>query len=271
MIGVLYSNKTISDMETMIDVFNLIKNKNESPVGNCNVIDVLYNRFLDYISKVQKLNYLPTKTYPYQDLFRNDCKNRIIRYKPLEKVKKLTIFIKTGSSLLNPNLFTHVVDQFNMEDTGCISILKDKNLAYDVSLSVDNISWYSLFCIEIYPTVNGFDNLEETLNVIHLYFLNFNNWNFEFLINRNKMNFEYKEKEDAIEVVEELSERLQTVPVTNILNFEYLNLVPDQELINEVINNLRDRNQWVVLFADDKFTSTSTDGIFGIEVDSNLV
>lgn len=271
MIGVLYSNKSIEEMEKMINVFNLIKNKNNQ-IQNINEnSDFFYNRFIQYILKVQKINFLHKKIYSFQDIIRNDCKNKIIKYKSIEKSKKLAIFIKTGSSLICPILFTHIVDQFNMEDTGCIAILKDKNLAYDVSISIDNVSWYGLFCIEIYPTNYGTNKLDDILKVINEYFLNFKNWNFKCLINRNKINFEYKEKEDVIDVVEELSERLQTVSIVNILNFEYTNDVPDQDLINEVIKSLGNKDQWIILYADDEYTSNFNDGIFGIEVDSFLI
>lgn len=257
--------------EESINNCNLIKSKKLSDLKDFEILNFFYQRFLMYISEVQQLNVLPTRKFIFQDIFKKHCKNIILNYRSLEKLKKLTIFIKTCSSLLNPLLFTHIIDQFNLEDIGCISQLKDKNLAYDTSINIDNISWYGLLCIEIFPTENGVNNLKEILNVVYFYFKNFNSWNFENLINRNKLNFTYKEKEDAIDVVEELSERLLSVPVKNILNFEYSNSLPEEELIKKVYYSLINRDEWIVLYGSDDYRSKYSDGVFGIEVDSILV
>lgn len=251
------------DVNTVITEYNI-----KYPTYKCKY----YN---EYIKKVLLANYIPISTQYKTDIniFREDVKNKIIKLKSIEDTNRLDIYIKTIHSLVNTNVYQVLIDNFLKEDEGCIRILKDRRLSYDIKINIENQKYYGILNISVYLTSKGFSNTDLVLDCIEEYFISsrIEKEDLRRAVEINKINFMYRDKEDVIDIIDEMSESLLRVPFKNILDYEYSEEFPSNDLIEEIMKNIIDRKEWIIIlsssifFKNDGGCLSMKDDIFEIE------
>ncbi|WUR04768.1 insulin-degrading enzyme (IDE) [Vairimorpha necatrix] len=267
---VVYSNKSIEEMEEIIKIFNDVPSeKTSNNTNNTSLTKYPCTRYNEYIQNVKKVNWynLWSQYNDSDKIFKEDCVNKLLKLKSIEDTKRLDINIKTLHPNINNLLFDVLIEDILKEDKGCIKILKDLNLAYDMSVYIRPIKYYGIFKISVFLTDKGFENPILVVNEIENFLKNYEmlSSDIQKMVDHNEINFMYREKEDVIDMIEEISDNIMRVPIQNILNYEYLNNKPSKELINEVMDSIRKREEWVFFVSSNSFNLKSKDSIYGIE------
>jgi insulysin len=270
MVGVIYSNKDMEELEELITVFEDInKDMSHNDTTQVDMTHMTYpvykcKYYNEYIKKVVLSNYIPITTQYKTDenIFKEEVKNKLIKLKSLEDTRRLDIYIKTIHSLVNTNVYQVLMDNFLKEDKGCIRILKDKRLSYDIKINIDNQKYYGIFNISVYLTSKGFSNTDLVLDCIEEYLVSsgIEEEDLRRAVDLNKINFMYRDKEDVIDIIDEMSESLFKVPVKNILDYEYSEVLPSKELVEEVMKNIIDRKEWIIILSSNEFNYIKKDG-----------
>lgn len=268
MVAVVYCNKSMDDIEKLIEVFNNVPCS--SAAANTEVMInspcKLYNEYIENVMKSNWYNSYSNYTLDSK-VFKQECLNKLLRLKSIRDVKRLDIYIKTLHPYISKIAFDVLIKDLLKEDKGLIKLLKDQGLGYDVNVSISSVKYYGLLNISVFLTSRGFFNPDLVVEEIEKYFLNYKilSSKLKGLVDQNEINFEFNEQEDVIDVLEVIADNLSKIPVKNILNFEHLQTLPKEEVICCLLNLIKNRSEWITIFSSSEFECKEKDEIFGIE------
>ncbi|KAF7684312.1 Insulin-degrading enzyme [Astathelohania contejeani] len=261
-------NKKTLDKKGIRDELISFYNKYYSPEKMCLVIlgketnDELFNMVTEFFEPIKSNlsdNITDSNTLRIEQIFKKEFIGNIIKIRPIGEISRLVITVSLPSEYLlyEINLYKFMSYVLDRENEGSLlHKLKSEGYAYQLTLEYESTKSHSLVSLSFDLTEEGSNNHLIILEIIESYLKNalhenhFSLQEYMDLRSKSYLEFSYKENENANSFCVNLCHAMQYVKHEHLLDYNYLFVRYDKQIIEDILNAFIDRRNWLIFLID---------------------